>query len=455
MESKGENKMGVMPIPALLMSMALPAIISMVVQAMYNVVDSIFVAQVSENALTAVSLAFPVQMIIVSCSVGMGVGINSGISRRLGEHRQKDAENIAEHGFLMAAIISVVLAVLGGLFSRNFAMLFTQSPEIVTGCADYLFICCVFCFGGVVTQAGFSTLQGSGEMIQPMIGQLIGAITNIILDPIMIFGLFGTPAMGVRGAAIATVTGQILAMVYVLLVVKFRKKNILKLDMKNFTYSGEIMRDILAVGLPAAIMQGISSFMVTIYNLILAPYGTTAMAVFGVFFKVQSFVFMPVFGLCQGAMPIYGYNYGARKRERFLENAKVACAISECFMIAGVLLFQLLPVQIFHMFNASDAMMSVGVQCFRVISLSFFTAGIGIPLSNSFQAVGKAYISMFSSFLRQMILLLPFSWLFSTLWGLDWVWMGFVVADALNLIFILFMFFRMKKQELDTWQLEA
>jgi putative MATE family efflux protein len=450
-EAARHNKMGRLPIPKLLVSMALPAIISMFVQAMYNVVDSIFVAQLSENALTAVSLAFPVQMVIVACSVGMGVGINSGISRRLGEGRHADAESVAEHGFLLAIILSLILAVLGGLFAHNFAALFTTEAEIVNGCTDYLVICCVFCFGGIVTQAGFSLLQGSGEMIQPMIGQLIGAVTNIILDPIMIFGLIGFPALGVAGAAIATVTGQIIAMVYVLLIVAFRKKNVLKVHPRDFHYNGAVMGAIVAVGLPAAVMQGISSFMVTFYNLILTQYGTTAMAVFGVFFKVQSFVFMPVFGLCQGAMPIYGYNYGARKAGRFMENAKVAMIISECMMLVGVMLYQVFPEQIFHLFNASDDMIAMGVQCFRVISWSFITAGISIPLSNAFQAVGKAYISMVSSFLRQMILLLPFSWLFSYLWGLDWVWLGFVVSDALNLIFVAAMFLRFKHKELDQW----
>ncbi|MDD4507637.1 MAG: MATE family efflux transporter [Eubacteriaceae bacterium] len=444
-----ENKMGTMPIPRLLASMALPAIISMFVQAMYNVVDSIFVAQVSENALTAVSLAFPIQMIIVSCAVGMGVGINSGISRRLGEKRKDAAENIAEHGLVIAVILSAVLAVAGALTAHAFVSMFTDVEEIINGCTVYLTVVCVFCFGGIVTQAGFATLQGSGEMIQPMIGQLIGAVTNIVLDPIMIFGLLGFPAMGVKGAAIATVSGQILAMVYIIAIVRFRKKNILKPRLKGFKFQGAIVKDIIEVGLPAAVMQGISSFMVTFYNLILTQYGTTAIAVFGVFFKVQSFIFMPVFGLCQGAMPIYGYNFGAKKPRRFITNAKVSSLVCECIMIVGFLLFQLFPKQIFTLFSASPDMMGLGVQCFRVISFSFFTAGISIPLSNAFQAVGKAYISMFSSFLRQMILLIPFSWLFSYFWGVDWIWMGFVVSDALNLVFILLMFKKLKKNALD------
>ncbi|WP_438593278.1 MATE family efflux transporter, partial [Eubacterium aggregans] len=219
-------------------------------------------------------------------------------------------------------------------------------------------------------------LQGSGDMIQPMIGQLIGAVVNIVLDPIMTFGLLGFPAMGVTGTAIATVAGQIVAMIYVQCIVAFRKKNILKVHIRGFKFDVTIMKDIIAVGLPAAVMQGSASFMVTFYNLILTKYGTTTIAVFGVFFKVKSFIFMPVSALCQGTMPIYWYNYGAWKADRFLQNAKVACIISKCIMILGVVLFQFFPEQIFRMFNASDDMMVLGVQCFRVISCSFLTAGI-------------------------------------------------------------------------------
>ncbi|MEG2897561.1 MAG: MATE family efflux transporter [Eubacterium sp.] len=430
-QNQHENKMGSMPIPKLLFSMALPAIISMFVQAMYNVVDSVFVAQIGENALTAVSLAFPVQMLIVSCFVGMGVGINSGISRKLGERRHRDAELVAEHGFLVAVILSLAIALLGVLFSESFARIFTDNAGIIADCKIYLLIVTVFCFGSVVTQAGFSTLQGSGNMIQPMIGQLIGAILNIILDPIMIFGLFGVPAMGVAGAAIATVTGQIVAMIYILFIVIFRKNNLLKLNFKAFKYNGNVIKDIAVVGLPSAIMQGIGSFMVTGYNLILTGYGMTAIAVFGVYFKVQSFVFMPIFGLGQGAMPIFGYNYGAKNARRFNETLKVSVLVSLIIMVIGVILFQAFPKQIFAFFNASDSMITMGVQCFRAISIAFPFAGISIMISTAFQAMGKSYLSMIASFLRQMIFLLPFSYLFSVIGGINMVWYGF-----LNILFI-------------------
>lgn len=446
-----ENKMGTMHIPQLLFSMALPAIISMFVQAMYNIVDSVFVAQTGENALTAVSLAFPVQMLIVSCFVGMGVGINSGISRRLGEKKHREAEMVAEHGFLVAVILSLAAAVLGAVFSNIFVKMFTDNPEIIKGCTDYLLIVTIFSFGSIITQAGFSTLQGSGDMIQPMIGQLIGAITNIILDPIMIFGLLGFPALGVTGAAIATVTGQIIAMVYILIVVLKRKKNLLKLQFRSFKYRGAIMKDIAVVGLPSAIMQGIGSFMVTGYNLILAGYGMTAVAVFGVYFKVQSFIFMPIFGLGQGAMPIFGYNYGAQNAKRFKETLKVSILTSLVIMFVGVLLFQLFPAQIFMLFNASEEMTAIGINCFRAISLAFPLAGISIMLSTSFQAMGKSYLSMISSFLRQMIFLLPFSYLFSLIGGLDTVWYGFIVSEIACLVFEVIVYRHYKKKVLDRW----
>lgn len=446
-----ENKMGTVPIPRLLLSMSLPAIISMFVQALYNIVDSIFVAQVSENALTAVSLAFPIQMIIVSCFVGMGVGINSGISRRLGERRHHDAESIAEHGFIIAIILSVILGVLGFAFSGSFVRLFTDVPEIITGCTGYLIICTVFCFGSVITQAGFSTLQGSGEMIQPMIGQLLGAVINIVLDPIMIFGLLGFPAMGVLGAAVATVTGQIVAMIYILCVVFFRKKNLLKLSLKGFTFRSVILRDIIAVGLPSAIMQGIGSFMLTGYNLILASYGMTAVAVFGVYFKIQSFVFMPVFGLGQGAMPIFGFNYGARSAQRFNETAVVAVVEALAMMLVGLVLFQVFPTQIFGLFNASPEMLAMGIPCFRAISWSFPIAGISIMLSVAFQAMGRSYLSLISSFLRQIILLLPITYWLSLIHGLDTLWYGFIISDFINIIYVVGMYFWLKKKELDQW----
>ncbi|MDP2842042.1 MAG: MATE family efflux transporter, partial [Acetobacterium sp.] len=298
-QAEKKNKLGVVPIPKLLFSMSIPAIISMMIQAMYNVVDSIFVAQIGEEALTAVSLAFPIQIVIISCFVGMGIGINSSISRRLGQNKKNEATNVAEHGFLLAILIAVVLGILGFFTAEAFISLFTDNANIIAQGRAYLMIVTVFCFGSFITQAAYSTLQGSGEMIQPMVGQIIGAVVNIILDPIMIFGWFGLPALGVTGAAIATVIGQLFGMSYMLLVIFKSSKNYLKLDYRVFHYDPVIVKDIFKVGLPAAIMQGLASLMITGYNLILAGFGMSAVAVFGVYFKIQSIIFMPIFGLGQ------------------------------------------------------------------------------------------------------------------------------------------------------------
>ena len=447
-----ENKMGVVPIPRLLFAMSLPAIISMLIQSMYNVVDSIFVAQIGEEALTAVSLAFPIQILIISCFVGMGVGINSAIARRLGEDKKEEAANVAEHGFIIAVILSVILAIVGILISEKFISLFTDNPLIISQGRDYLLIVIIFCFGSIITQAAFATLQGSGEMIKPMVGQIIGAVCNIILNPILIFGLLGFPALGVRGSAIATVTGQIIGMVYMLIVVFKGKKNLLKLNYKIFHFERSIFKDIIVVGLPAAIMQGLGSVLITGYNLILATFGMSAVAVFGVYFKIQSFIFMPIFGLGQGAMPIFGYNFGAKNEARFKQTLKVAVSMALVIMSIGTILFWVFPEQILMPFNASDEMLAIGIHCFRSISIAFPLAGISIMISVSFQAIGKAYVSMIASFIRQMIVLLPSSYILAAIGGLNLVWYGFIISEIVCLAYELFMYQRFKNQIFDSWE---
>lgn len=449
---KKQNKMGIVPIPRLLFSMSLPAIISMLIQSMYNVVDSIFIAHVGEEALTAVSLAFPIQILIISCFVGMGVGINSSIARRLGEGKKEAAANVAEHGFIIAVILSVALAIIGVLVSERFISLFTDNPLIISQGSDYLLIVTIFCFGSIITQAAFATLQGSGEMIKPMIGQIIGAVANVILDPILIFGLLGFPAMGVKGAAIATVISQILGMTFMVFVVFRGKKNYLKLNFKVFHFDATIIKDIIVVGLPAAIMQGLGSVMITGYNLILATFGMSAVAVFGVYFKIQSFIFMPIFGLGQGAMPIFGYNFGARNEVRFKQTLKVAIGAALGIMSIGTILFWAFPEQILMLFNPSDEMLAIGIHCFRSISIAFPIAGISIMISVSFQAIGKAYVSMIASFIRQMIVLLPSSYILAKIGGLDLVWYGFIISEIVCLAYEIFMYQRFKQLIFETWE---
>ena len=449
---KKENKMGVVPIPRLLLTMSLPAIISMLIQAMYNVVDSIFVAQVGEEALTAVSLAFPVQMIIIACFVGMGVGINSAISRRLGEKKISAAVNVAEHGFIIAIILSLVIVVVGFFISETFNSLFTDNQLIITQGRDYLLIVTMLSFGSIITQAAFSTLQGSGDMIKPMIGQIMGAVLNIIFNPILVFGLLGFPALGVVGSATATVAGQIIAMGYMLFVVFRGKNNVLQLDFKSFHFDKTIFRDILKVGLPSAIMQGLASIMITGYNLILASFGMSAVAVFGIYFKVQSFVFMPIFGLAQGAMPIFGFNFGARNEKRFKETLKVVTTVALIVMSMGLLMFWVFPVQIMSAFNPSPEMMAIGIHCLRVISLAFPVAGASIMIATSFQAIGKAHVSMIASFIRQMIFLLPVTYLLSRIGGLELVWYGFLISEIVCLTYELYMYRRYKRTIFSQWE---
>ncbi len=444
-------KMGTEPVLRLIITMSLPAMVSMLVQACYNVVDSIFVAQIGEEALAAVSIAFPIQILIIALMVGMGVGINSAISRRLGEGNMEDALFAAEHGFVLSGILSLVCVVLGLTAVVPFLRMFAGTGNTFTMATGYATIVTVFAFGSIICQAGFAMLQGSGDMIQPMIGQLLGAIANIILDPIFIFGLLGVPAMGVNGAAIATVIGQILAMLYILIICLFRKSNLLHIDFSKFRYKPRIMGDIIQVGIPAAIMQGIGSVMLTGYNFILATYGTTALAVFGVYFKVQSFVFMPIFGLGQGIMPIFGYNFGARNRERFMETMKYSVIISVIIMLLGLVMFQAAPGALLSMFAASDNMQSIGQTAFRAISWSFPFAGIAIVISNAFQAMGKSYISMIASILRQLVVLLPVTWVLSSLGGLDMLWYGFIIAELVCLAYLILTFLHYKKKILDTW----
>lgn len=448
---KEQNKLGIMPIPRLLLTMSLPAIFSMIIQALYNVVDSIFVAQLGEASLTAVSLAFPIQIVIISCFVGMGVGINSSISRRLGEHKKAEAENVSEHGFVVALFLAIAIGLMGYLVAQPFIGLFTDDAAIIAQGRDYIMVVTVFSFGSIFTQAAFATLQGSGEMIKPMIGQIIGAISNIILDPIMIFGLLGMPALGVKGAAIATVIGQLLAMLYILLVLFRGKNNLLKLDFARFSFQPKIIKDIVVVGLPAAIMQGLGSVMITGYNLILSGFGMSAVAVFGVYFRIQSFIFMPVFGLGQGAMPIFGFNFGAKNKSRFNETLKVAGSAALAIMVVGTIIFWLFPQQLLIPFNPSQEMKDIAVHCFRSISLGFPIAGVSIMISTSFQAMGKAYISMIASFIRQIVCLLPISWFLSQIGGLELVWYGFVIAEVVCIVYQLFMFKRLESQIMDQW----
>ena len=425
------NKMGTEPIGKLLLSMSLPAMFSMLIQALYNIVDSIYVAQIGEHALTAVSLAFPVQNLMIAVSVGTGVGLNSLISRRLGERREKEASAAATHGVLISFAESLLFLLFGLFFCRMFFSAITSDSTVIQMGVEYTSIVTIFSFGCFIEINLEKTLQATGNMFYPMVFQLIGAISNIILDPIFIFGWFGLPAMGVTGAAIATVTGQILAMLFAVYVM-VRKEHAVHITFKGFHLSGAIVRDIFQVGFPSIIMQSIGSVMIMALNNILIVFSQAAVAVLGVYFKLQSFVFMPVFGLGAGALPIMGFNYGARNKKRLMHTLQLTCAIAFGIMLVGLLIFQFGARYLLMMFNASTDMMDIGISALRTISLCFPAAGLGIAFSNFFQAIGEGKNSLLISVLRQLVILLPCAWIISRIGTLNQVWLAFPIAEVFS-----------------------
>lgn len=441
---QAENKMGTRPILPLLLSMAFPAMLSMLIQSLYNVVDSIFVAQLGENALTAVSLAFPVQNLILAVGLGTGVGMNSLIARRLGEKQVDEADSIVTHGLIMAVFTAVLFLLFGIFFTRPFFQMFTSDPQVLKYGCDYGYIVTIFCFGTLIHIAIEKIFQATGNMILPMVFLCIGAITNIILDPIMIFGLLGFPRLEVAGAAIATVVGQIVAMLTAVIVF-LTKEHEVRPKWRGFRFQWKTIKEIYAVGIPTMLMNSLSSVLITGLNGILMTFSQTAVSVFGVYFKLQSFVFMPTSGLTQGAMPIMGYNYGAKNKKRLMDTLKWSCLISFLIMAAGCLLFELFPAQLLRMFNASEDMLGIGVRALRIISISYLGAAFGFVFSTLFQAVGKGFYSLFVSLLRQLILILPVSYVLSKLIGLYGVWLSFPLAEIFAALFCVALFFHIRR----------
>ena len=369
-----QNKMGTMPVNRLLISMSLPMIISMLVQAMYNIIDSVFVAQINESALAAVSMAFPIQNLMIAVSAGTCVGVNALLSRSLGEQKPEEARLAAVNGIFLAAMGALAFLLFGLFASRIYFASQTDDPVIIEYGVQYLQICTIFSFGIFGEMVLERILQSTGRTIYNMFSQGLGAIVNIIMDPIMIFGLLGFPAMGIRGAAAATVLGQILAM-FLSLFFNLKKNTDVSIDMRGFKPHGRTIKVIYAVGVPSIIMQSISSVMTYGMNLILIGFSATAVTVLGIYFKLQSFIFMPVFGLNNGMIPIIAYNYGARSRKRIMDTAKLSIAIAVGIMLVGLIIFQAFPAQLLGIFNASDHLLEIGVPALRLISLSFLCAG--------------------------------------------------------------------------------
>lgn len=441
-----ENKMGVMPVKKLVITMALPMMVSMLAQALYNVVDSIFVSKVCEDALTAVSLAFPAQNLMIGVATGTGVGVNALLSRSLGEKNYEKANKIASQGLLLA-ICSSVFFLLFGLFGTKlfFATQVSTDSPIYSYGVDYLSIVCaasVGVFGQVMMER---LLQSVGKTTLSMVTQLVGAITNIILDPLLILGIGPFPRLEAKGAAIATVIGQILAFLVGYILNKKSNKEI-KLSLKDMKPDMKLISDIYKIAVPSIIMVAIGSMMTFLFNKILLAFSSTAAAVFGVYFKLQSFVFMPIFGLNNGIIPIIAFNYGARKKDRITQCLRFSCSVAVVIMAIGTALMLIIPEQMLRLFDASENMMDIGVPALRIICSHFIFAGVSINLGAAFQALGKSYYSMIVSFARQIVVLLPIAYLLAQTGVLNYVWIAFPVAEVMSLVITLICFSRIYKR---------
>lgn len=449
MEQQKENKMGTMPMKKLVFTMSLPMMISMLIQALYNIVDSVFVAQIGENALNAVSLAFPVQILIIAVAVGTGVGINSLIARKLGEKKKEEADATAMNGIFLSILSWIVFAIFGLFFSNIFFRAFTQNEEIIQMGASYVAICTIFSFGVFVQIAMEKIMQATGKPMYTMIVQGIGAIINLILDPIFIFGYFGMPKMGVAGAAIATVTGQIVAMIIGIWLNKVKNKDI-EIHFRTFRPNKQIIKEIYIVGIPTMIMESITAILTIGMNKILMLFSESAVTFWGIYLKLQSFIFMPAFGVNNGLIPIIGYNYGAKKKERIQAALKIGLIACVIIMLVGIAIFMIVPKQILQLFNASENLLQIGENALRIICLSFAFAGVSIVLVGFFQAIGKGLQSLIISVVRQLALILPLVYLFGTAFGVNNCWFAFPIAEAIAMVASILLFKHSYKKQIKT-----
>ena len=440
-----QNKMGYMSIPRLLFVMATPMIISMLVQAFYNIVDTYFVAQINEDAVTALSMAFPIQNLMIALATGMAVGVNSLLSRSLGEKNYQNANAAALNGIFITLINAAIFIIFGIFFTKMFFLAQTDDEVIINYGVSYLSICTILGFGMFMQITLERLLQSTGHSVYTMISQGAGAIINIILDPILIFGYFGLPEMGVAGAALATVIGQISAM-FIALFFNLKVNKEINFDFKQFKPSLSIIGKILSVGIPSTIMAAIGSVLTFGMNLILMKIlnSSTGVSVYGIFFKLQSFIFMPVFGLVNGMVPIVAFNFGARNRKRIQKTIILSTACAVIYMLIGLTIFQTIPTQLLSIFNASDEMLSIGVYALRIISLSFILAGFDIMMSAVFQALGNGVFSMLISMARQLIVILPCAYIFAVTAGINLIWAAFPIAEfvaaVLSVIFFIIIF---------------
>lgn len=440
-----ENKMGVMPIPRLLFSMALPMMASMLVQALYNIVDSVFVSRISEEAFTSVSLAFPMQNLMIGAGAGIGVGMNALLSKKLGEKDYDTANKVAMQGVFLAFCGALIFALLGLTVIRNYMMGQSNNPEIVEGGVIYLRIVCIMSIGLFGQLIMERMLQSTGLTVYSMITQMTGALINMVLDPILIFGLLGAPKMGVAGAAVATIFGQITA-ACLAVYLNITKNKEINLKLSNIKPNPKLIGQILMVGVPSMLMIAIGSIMTFGMNKILGTFSSTAQAVFGAYYKLQSFIMMPVFGLNNGMIPILAYNYGARRKGRIMQTIKLSIITAVVIMLGGLLLLQLAPGPLLRFFNASEHLLSIGIPALRIISISYVFAGFCIVASSIFQAFGNGIFSMIVSALRQLVVLLPAAYLFSLSGNLNMVWWAYPLAELVSLVACLFFLLRIYRQ---------
>ena len=440
-----ENRMGTMPMGKLIISMSLPIVISMLVQAMYNIVDSIFVSRYSADAFAAISYAFPAQNLLIGLATGIGVGMNALLSKSLGEKNQSRVNKAAENGVFLAFLSFVLFLIFGLFFSESFIAFQTATPEVIAYGKTYLTICCSLSFGIFGEIILERLLQATGRSFYTMITQGVGAIVNIILDPIFIFGYLGLPEMGIAGAAYATVIGQVIAFILAI-IFHYRVNHEIQLNIKKFRPDGPVIGRICAVGIPSVIMVGIGSVMTTTMNKILNGFSDLAVSVFGAYFKLQSCIFMPIFGLNNGVIPVMAYNFGAGRRRRMMSALKIALISAVSIMTLGLAAMQLFPAQLLSFFGANAEMIAMGTVALRIISLSFIFAGVCIVIISIFQALGHGMYSMYVSFARQIIVLIPVAYLFSLTGDVNKVWLAFPIAEVVSVIICVLMFIRLYKK---------
>ncbi|MBS4540129.1 MATE family efflux transporter [Clostridium sp. D2Q-11] len=441
MDRENKNRMGTEAIVPLLFKLSIPSILSMAIQALYNIVDSIYIGNYDQQALTGLSIAFPIQMILIAIAVGTGIGTSSLISRELGKGNRKKASNAAEHVLLLSIVYGIVLAILGSLFSRNIISIFTNNVDIIDYGTRYIRIILIGSTAMFVPMIANNILRGEGNTLVPMISMLIGSIINIILDPFMIFGIGIFPEWGIEGAAVATVVSRLLSGIFIVFMI-FKADNEINVNFNKFVFNINIIKDIYIVGFPAMVMQFLASFMIGGLNIIVGTYNETAIAALGIYFRLQSFVFMPVFGLNQGYMPIIGYNYGHNNPERMKKAIKYGFIVAFTFTTLGFILFQTIPTHLIKLFisNSEDSeeLILLGSKALTTISIAFPIIGPAIIGSTTFQAIGKGLPSLTLSFLRQIILLLPLAYILGKIGGVNNIWYSFPLSEFISSLVMVF-----------------